>query len=149
MLCHFKHLNFNRSFFKVFYSKSTQGIMGMIKHYSLEDADIFIFDHYLIIQIHEGVTVEAPHDKEINKIVHKHFAGKDMVYISNRVKSYTVDPLIYPRVELIPNMLAIAIVPKTAAMRKSAEFESAFYDKPFKIFDSLTAAIKWVDTLIS
>lgn len=123
--------------------------MSIIKYYNLKDADIFIFDHYVINQIKEGVTVEAPHDKKINQIVQNHFSGKDMVYISNRIKSYTVDPLIYPRVELIPNMLAIAIVPKTFAMRKNAEYERNFYDKPFEIFDTLSEAILWAGAIIN
>lgn len=122
--------------------------MSIIKYYNLKNADVFIFDHYVINQIHEGATIEAPQDREINDIIQRHFSGRDMVYISNRIKSYTVDPLIYPRVELIPNMLAIAIVPKTQSMRKSAEFERNFYDKPFEIFDTLSDAIHWANGII-
>ncbi len=119
--------------------------MSIIKYYNLNYADVFIFDHYVINQIHEGVTIDALQDKRVNEIIQKHFSGKDMVYISNRIKSYSVDPLIYPRMELIPNLLAIAIVPKTLSMKKSAEFEGNFYDKPFEIFDTLSEAIKWAD----
>ncbi|WP_229724363.1 hypothetical protein [Winogradskyella forsetii] len=120
----------------------------MIKHYNLKDADVYIFDNYIINQIREGVTIEAPHDKELNQIVQEHFSGQEIVYISNRVKSYTVDPLIYPKVEQIPNIVAIAIVPKTDIMRQNAAYEKNFYDKTFEIFDTLNEAIVWANKLV-
>ncbi|MDN3493984.1 hypothetical protein [Winogradskyella bathintestinalis] len=119
----------------------------MIKHYNLKDAEIYLFDHYIINQIREGVTIEAPHDKELNEIVQEHFSGRDIVYISNRVNSYTVDPLIYKKVEDIPNILAIAIVPKNHLMRRNAEYERQFYDNPFEIFDTINDAIIWANKL--
>ncbi|WP_047546860.1 hypothetical protein [Psychroserpens sp. Hel_I_66] len=120
--------------------------MGIIKYIEREDAEIFIFDNFIINQVKEGVVVEPEHNDLLNKIVQKHFSGKDMVYISNRVKSYSVNPLIYPKTEAIPNLVAIAMIPKTATMRKNAEYERQFYDKPYEIFDSLTDAISWVQS---
>jgi hypothetical protein len=72
-----------------------------------------------------------------------------MVYVSNRIKSYSVDPLIYHKIEDIPNLLAIAIVPKTEIMRKNAEYERKFYHKPYGIFDSLRDAILWTDQILN
>ncbi|XMO86417.1 hypothetical protein AAFN75_16650 [Algibacter sp. AS12] len=122
--------------------------MGIIKHYNLKQTDIFIFDHYVINQIHDGAIIKPPDEKELNKIIQKHFSGKDMVYISNRMNSYTVDPLIYPKVEDIPNLVAIALVPKTKTMRNNAEYEKNFYDKPFKVFYTLMAAVLWTDKVL-
>ncbi|PZX36254.1 hypothetical protein LX97_03465 [Nonlabens dokdonensis] len=120
----------------------------MFHHYNLKESDIFIFDQFLIIQIKEGVLVNMPHEEELNDIIQKHFKGKDMVYISNRVNSYAVNPLIYPETEKILNLVAIAIVPKTQKMRSNAEFERKFYNKPYGVFDTLSLAIEWVHTVI-
>jgi len=123
--------------------------MGIIKYYNLKNAEVFIFDHYVINQIREGVIIATPNDKELNEIIQEHFSGRDLVYVSNRIKSYAVDPLIYKKVEDIPNLLAIAIVPKTEIMRKNAEYEREFYHKPYGIFDSLRDAVLWTDTILN
>ncbi|WP_051209950.1 hypothetical protein [Gelidibacter mesophilus] len=123
--------------------------MGIIKYYSLEDCEVFVFDEYIINQVREGVVIEPHHNDFLNDIVHKHFSGKKMAYISNRVKSYGVNPLIYPEAEKVPNLIAIAIIPKTALMRRNAEYEQGFYKKPYGIFNNLSDAIAWVHELFN
>ena len=122
--------------------------MGIIKYLSTEDTECFIFDDFLINQIKEGVVVEPKHNEELNNVIKEYFSGKDMVYVSNRVKSYSVNPLIYAETEAIPNLVAIAMIPKTDVMRKNAEYERNFYDKPYEIFDTLTEAITWVQSIL-
>lgn len=122
--------------------------MGIIKYYNFEDSELFIFDEFIINQIKEGVTIHPDHNDTLNDVVQRHFSGKNMVYISNRVKSYSVNPLIYPETEKIPNIIGIAIIPKTAIMRKNAEYERRFYDKPYEIMEGLSEAIAWAHTII-
>lgn len=122
--------------------------MGIIKYLSTEDTECFIFDDFLINQIKDGVVVEPKHNEELNNVIKEYFSGKDMVYVSNRVKSYSVNPLIYAETEAIPNLVAIAMIPKTDVMRKNAEYERNFYDKPYEIFDTLTEAITWVQSIL-
>ncbi|WP_452220998.1 hypothetical protein [Lacinutrix salivirga] len=122
--------------------------MGIIKHFNNQDFEVFIFDDFIINQIKEGVAIEPYHNDILNKIVQKYYSNKDLVYISNRVNSYSVDPLIYAKTESIPNIIAIALVPKTEIMRSNAEYERDFYDRPYKIFDTLTEAIVWVSSLV-
>ncbi|MBO3098563.1 hypothetical protein [Gelidibacter pelagius] len=123
--------------------------MGIIKYYNFEDSEVFIFDEFIINQVKEGVVIEPDHNDIFNTIVQEHFSGKNMVYISNRVKSYAVNPLIYPEAEKIPNLIAIAIIPKTALMRRNAEYEQEFFHKPYEIFENLSDAIVWVHKIIS
>lgn len=122
--------------------------MGIIKYYNFEESEVFIFNEFIINQIKEGVVIQPEHNDVLNDIVHKHFTGKDMIYISNRVKSYSVNPLIYHETEKIPNLLAIALIPKTALMRKNAEYEREFFDKPYEIFENLSKAIEWAHKII-
>ncbi|RXJ50773.1 hypothetical protein [Gelidibacter gilvus] len=123
--------------------------MGIIKYYNFEDSEVFIFDEFIINQVKEAVVIEPHHNDIFNEVVQEHFSGKSMVYISNRVKSYSVNPLIYPEAEKIPNLIAIGIIPKTALMRRNAEYEQKFFHKPYEIFDNLRDAIVWVHKIMS
>ncbi|MBR9846267.1 MAG: hypothetical protein GYB35_09250 [Algicola sp.] len=123
--------------------------MGIIKYIDNTDFELFIFDDFIINQVKEGVSIEPHHNELLNEIVQQHFSNKDMVYVSNRVKSYSVNPLIYPKTEAIPNIIAIAMIPKTDVMKKNAEYERQFYDKPYEIFETLTDAIAWVQELVN
>lgn len=123
--------------------------MGLIKYYNYEDGELFIFDEFVINQVKEGVVIEPEHNDLLNDIIKRDFKGKNMIYISNRVKSYSVNPLVYPETEKIPNLIGIGLIPKTQLMKKSAEYERQFYDKPYEIFDGLSAAIEWAHELLS
>ncbi|WP_055446483.1 hypothetical protein [Lacinutrix mariniflava] len=122
--------------------------MGLFHYHNLEDSEVFIFDDFLITQIKEDVFVEERHNEKLNEIIQKYFLGKNIAYISNRAKSYSVNPLVYRETEKIPNLVAVAIIPETLSMRNSAEFEKEFYDKPYGIFDNLSHAVEWVHAII-
>ena len=123
--------------------------MGIVKYYNYEDFEVFVFDEFIINQIKEGVVIQPEHNDILNDIIQTHFSGKNMIYISNRVKSYSVNPLIYPETEKIPNLVAIALIPKTKLMRRSAEYEREFFLKPYEIFNSLSLAILWSHKLLA
>lgn len=36
------------------------------------------------------------------------------------------------------------MIPETGIMRRNAEFERDFFDKPYEIFNNLSEAISWV-----
>ncbi|MCX7552163.1 hypothetical protein [Xanthomarina sp. F2636L] len=122
--------------------------MGMIHYYNYPETEIFVFDEFLICQIREGAEIYPDHNLKLNDIIQTHFSGTNMVYISNRVNSYSVDPLTYVQTEKIPNLKAIAMIPETELMKKSAEFERDFYDKPYEIFSCLSDAIEWTHQIL-
>ncbi len=123
--------------------------MGIIKYLEFDDTEVFIFDEFIINQIKEGVSIGPHHNDLLNDIVQEFFSGRNMVYISNRAHSYAVNPLIYSATEQIPNLIAIAVITNKMAMRKSAEYERNFYDKPYKIFEGLKDAIVWVEAVLA
>lgn len=123
--------------------------MGIINYYNISHAEVFVFDDFLIKQVKEGVTIDLEETEELKLILKEHFDGKNVAYISNRVTSYSVNPLVYKEVEKMSNLVAIAIIPNDETMRQSAEFERQFYNRPFEIFDHLTDAIDWVKKIIS
>ncbi|HCY82643.1 MAG TPA: hypothetical protein DHV22_14155 [Xanthomarina gelatinilytica] len=122
--------------------------MGMLHYYNYPETEIFVFDEFLICQIREGAEIHPEYNNKLNEVIQKHFSGKNMVYISNRVNSYSVNPLTYVHTEKIPNLLAIAMIPETELMKKNAKFERDFFDKPYEIFDNLSKAIEWAHTIV-
>ena len=52
------------------------------------------------------------------------------------------------KIEKIANLLAIAMIPETELMRKNAEYERDFYDKPYKTFSNLSEAIVWAYSIL-
>ncbi|HMQ45239.1 hypothetical protein [Mariniflexile maritimum] len=123
--------------------------MGIITYLNEKDSELFIFPNFIINQVKEGVLVESHHNDILNTIIHRYFRNREMVYISNRVNSYTVNPLIYNETEKIPNLIAIAMIPETDTMRKNAEYERTFFDKPYEIFETLGEAIFWAHQLVA
>lgn len=122
--------------------------MAIFHYYNLASSEVFIFDNFLINQIKEGIVIEPKHKEILNDIIQKHFNGNNMAYISNRVQSYAVNPMTYKEVEKIPNLVGIAIISKNEAMRKSAEYEKKFYNKPYEVFNKLSDAFIWVHRII-
>lgn len=115
----------------------------MIKHYHLEVSEVFIYDHFLVNQIHEGQDIQPHHNDLLRDIINKHFKNTPLVYISNRLHSYSVNPLIYIEARHITNLVAMAMVIHDDEQRKTALFEKTFFDKPFQIFEHLGDAIVW------
>jgi hypothetical protein len=68
--------------------------MGMFHYYDIGHAEVFIFDDFLIKQVREGELVDKEETLEFKVILNEHFKGKNMAYISNRVFSYAVNPLV-------------------------------------------------------
>lgn len=123
--------------------------MKIIEYYDFEISEAFIFDEFIINQFKEGVVVEPEYSAILNSCIKKHFSGRNMVYISNRAKSYSVNPLIYKETEKIPNLVAIAIIPKTDIMRRNADYEREFYGKSYGIFDNLSASVEWAHSILA
>ncbi|MDT0554771.1 hypothetical protein [Patiriisocius hiemis] len=123
--------------------------MGAFKYFDLGYTEVFIFDEFLINQIQEGVTITPEHNNTLVNVIEKYFKNKPFVYISNRINSYSVDPITYLGTSSIYNLLAIAIVAEKHLNKKNALYESNFFNKPFKVFDTLSKAMQWVQTIIN
>ncbi len=123
--------------------------MGMFKYYDIGHAEVFVFDDFLIKQVKEGVVINLEETDALRKVLEDNFKNKNVAYISNRVTSYSVNPLVYKEISKISNLVAIAIIPNNPLMKSNAEYEKQFFDKPFGVFDSLDKAIKWVHKILA
>lgn len=122
--------------------------MLSITYYDLSYVELFVFPKYMIAQVREGTVLEPKNNDELNKIAQKHFAGKNFVYISNRVFDYNVSPITYLGTSKIDNLIGMAIVSNTEIGQKTAKFESKFYSKDFMVVSTVEDAINWAVHLL-
>jgi len=122
--------------------------MSMFRYYDIGYSEVFIFDEFLVNQIKEGTTIVPKHNEKLKEVIDEHFKNRPVVYISNRVFSYSVDPITYVETSKIHNLLAMAMVSDSVEKRQSAAFERSFYSKPFEIFETLSEAIEWLHKVV-
>ncbi len=63
------------------------------------------------------------HAQTLRAMIDKHFKDRKMVYIANRVNSYSVNPLVYLKVAEMDNLKAICIVTDSNMKWNTALYE--------------------------
>ncbi|OIQ16992.1 hypothetical protein [Lacinutrix sp. MedPE-SW] len=121
--------------------------MGMFHYFDLGYSEVFVFDDYIINQIRKDKVISTEQGFMLNDIIKTYFNNKKMVYISNKVKSYHVDPLAFKYAENIPNLAAMIIV-NANNDNTVKKIPLQDFKKPFKICKSLTDAIVIADAII-
>lgn len=120
----------------------------MFHYYDLGYCEAFVFDEFLVNQIREGITITPDHNLKLEEIIDCHFKNGPVVYISNRIFSYSVDQITYIGTSKIHNLLAIAIASDTDINIKNTCYKGTFYNNSFQVFKTLSKAIQWVQEVI-
>lgn len=110
-----------------------------------------IHENILIAKLNEGVLFDVESNKKLLEIGAEIFKGKNYGYISHRVNSYAVDPMVYMESANVSNLKAIAVVSENEMTRKNAEgVEKKFYKDSncFGVFQTLEEAVTWIKTRI-
>lgn len=112
---------------------------------------IWIDDKILVSELHEGVLLDVENNRKILALGHELFEGEAFGYISHRINSYAVDPMVYRESAEHEQLRAIAVVSDKEMARKSARLEKNFYTNKnsFQIFNSLEEAKIWIREVIS
>ncbi|MEL6810944.1 MAG: hypothetical protein AAFP76_06375 [Bacteroidota bacterium] len=108
-----------------------------------EIGKIYFYDHIVVMEAKENIVLSIKTGIFILLKGLKIVGTRPIVYISNRVNAYSVDPNDYKYLELIPNLKGIAIVSYNPIAHETAKLEKQFFKKPFKTFDTLDAAKEW------
>ncbi|MEQ3664804.1 MULTISPECIES: hypothetical protein [unclassified Olleya] len=122
--------------------------MGIFHYYDIGNAEIYVFDDFLIKQVKEGAFISDDDTELFVEIIEKHFKNKNFAFISNRVASYSVNPLVYNAANKIPNLVAFAVITNDEKMRETSRFENKFHNKPFELFENLSDTILWTSKII-
>ena len=110
--------------------------------------EMHIYDNYVVVNINEGLIVEAKHNTILQNVVDAYFKNKPFAYITHRINSYSVDPATYIETSKITNLKAFAVVSKDYKAKSNVEVEKLFLSKPFETFDNLNDAISWAESIL-
>lgn len=117
----------------------------------LDFGEVTIYDNILIAKLHEGVLFDVESNRKLLDLGSKIFKGKNYGYISHRVNSYAVDPMVYFESAGVDNLKAIAVVSENEITRNNADqVERKFYKDSncFEVFQTLEEAVQWIKTRI-
>ena len=109
-----------------------------------------IGDHFIIGEMKEGSDIQLDTVSKIIDVANHNFKGEPWGYISNRVHSYSLQPLVHreaPKFE--KNMVAFAVVASGDKALMQAEMEKRLIGQQynFSCFNGLDKAIAWVKSV--
>lgn len=113
---------------------------------ALDFGKVTIIDNILIAELNEGILLDVENNRKLLNLGNKIFKGLPYGYISNRIHSYAVNPMIYLDSSSTINLKAIAVVSSNPVCQQNTLLEKQFYkeEDSFEVFDSLEAAINWI-----
>ena len=107
-------------------------------------------DDIAIVEIDEGVNVDADMAREITDLAAQVLGKKRIGLLSNRINSYSLSFDAMIALALCPNMYALAIVTHSNKSRISVEAQNLFVTHikkiPIKIFMDVNSGIEWLHT---
>lgn len=111
--------------------------------------EFIVYKDFVMGVIEEGVVFDKKHHELVLKMCREQFKDRSFGYISNRIFSYTLDPMVYWKMSKLKNLIAIAIVSddKVSACR-SYKIERFLFRGNLRYFDNLNAAQKWIFALL-
>ena len=121
----------------------------MIKKLRLSFGEAQIYQHYLVAIMDEGITVNPEHNTYLRQLALEYFEDRPFGYITHRINSYAVNPLVYVGTSEISNLAAFAIVSSSGLKLTNVEIEKRFIRVPFKHFTEIESAKNWVEEIIS
>jgi hypothetical protein len=120
----------------------------------LKFGEVTICDHYIIGVMNEGENINIEMVSEITSLANKYYKGEPWGYISNRIHSYALDPIVHLEApEFEKNMVAFAAV----THRKETEITTVIEKEINKIhklgyefatFTDLDKAKDWVKSVL-
>ncbi len=116
----------------------------MISHYDLEICEISIYKNYVINKFKEGAHLEVHQALSLKTLINNDLNNQPYVYISNRINSYSFDPMVYNVINDVENMLVMIVITNSKTKQDIVQFEKRFSKKKLMIFEHLDNAISWV-----
>lgn len=121
---------------------------NMIKEVlNLDFGKVWFRDNILIAELNEGILFDVESNRQLLDIGRERFREQSYGYISYRINSYAVNPLVYLESANTPNLKAIAVVSTNEICRNNAVVERQFYNdkNSFEVFSDLEEAILWMN----
>ncbi|WP_340198775.1 hypothetical protein [Ascidiimonas sp. W6] len=106
---------------------------------------MYFFDCMMVSEFKEGIILSQENTLEfIQKARNYYNASDKLVYISNRLHSYSVDPMQWVKLgSRYHGLLGIGVVNYSFVKKKVFHVEKVFCKKPMIGFNSLNKAVEW------
>lgn len=105
-------------------------------------------DDIAIIEINEGVNLDADMAKELIDLAKSKLDSKPFALLSNRIHSYSLSFDAMSSLANLPNLVALAIIAYTHKSKTLVETQNFFLStmkkRPVKIFTNMDEAIDWL-----
>ena len=118
----------------------------MLKEHIEGLGDFEFYDGYFIGRISEGAHAASNFVDALSNLISKHFHGRPVIYISDRINSYSLDPLATTELIARNNIKFAGVVIYTRLQQKVYSYEErAINGIIMSSFDSLDAAVAWAE----
>ncbi len=117
----------------------------MVAKYEFDFGTMFIFEHFAMGIMNEGVALRKEENQKLLEVSRKHFSDRPYGYISYRIHSYSVDPHVYIDTAQETNLVAIAVVSENPLNKLSLEVEKLFWEREFEHFIDVEDAQLWIE----
>lgn len=105
---------------------------------------------YFVGRIYEGVNADETHVEALSSLIRKYYAGAPVIYISDRVNSYSLDPIATKKLIKINNIKYALIIMHKESQKASLPVEKMLINNVvMKSFDSIELAKAWAEDEIS
>ena len=122
----------------------------MITEINLDFGNFKIFQNYVIGTMNEGVVFDELCQADIWNLFNSHFKDRNFGYISNRINSYSVDPIVYiNNSERFAMIKAMAVVTKRKMQVLNVQLERQFFKTNIEVFENLEQGISWIEDVTS
>lgn len=105
-------------------------------------------DDIAIIEIDEGVNLDADMARELVELTEKELGDRPFALLSNRIHSYSLSFDAMSALANLPNLIALAIVIYSNKSQLLVETQNFFIStmkkRPVKIFTEMEEAIDWL-----
>lgn len=121
----------------------------LLKEFNYPFGDVFIFDGFVVAEIKKDIVFSwKDHAKQMVGDVTSFLGsdGEDIIYISNRINSYSVVALDWLKFFKYQYTLkGYYIVNKNPISKMNLMIEQIFFKNKIKHFNSIYTAINWVE----
>ncbi|MEE2772801.1 MAG: hypothetical protein VX712_11340 [Bacteroidota bacterium] len=107
------------------------------------------YKNFVVSTVHENSNLDESEIQELKDVIIDYYQNRPFVYISNRLHSYSVNPLIYVNLVQLNLLKGICIVCEDFNRLQTANFERQFATMPFDLFQDLEEAKAWAKGLIN
>lgn len=107
---------------------------------------VWFKENILVAELNEGILFDVENNRKLLEIGKDVFSNEPYGYISHRIHSYAVNPMVYLESASTNNLKAIAVVTTNETCKKNILLERQFYKEAnsFEVFENLDNAFSWI-----